>query len=96
MLINVARMMETENYLLATIMKVIDFIELSTDPKLIIEGVIKNRILTHSHQAYDSIISSGMAAMHGEQKHILSVIYMSRMILTMRKIRCIEYKVCIP
>lgn len=48
MLINVARMMETENYLLATIMKVIDFIELSTDPKLMSEGVIKNRILTHS------------------------------------------------
>ena len=40
-------MMETENYLLATIM-VIDFIELSTDPKLMSEGVIKNGILTYS------------------------------------------------
>lgn len=39
--------METENYLLATIM-VIDFIELSTDPKLMSEGVIKNGILTYS------------------------------------------------
>lgn len=48
MLINIVGMMKTENHLSATIMKVTDFTEFSTDPKLMSEGLMKNRILAYS------------------------------------------------
>ena len=94
MLINVAGMMETENYLLATIMKVTDFIQLSIDPELMSDGVIKNGILTYSWHRFQVSAVERCHALRAKAHP--SMIYMPRMILTMRKIRCIECKVCIP